>query len=1780
MGINTDLNVDPYYDDFSEEKQFNRILFKPAKAVQARELTQIQSILQKQVERFGSNIYKEGTIISGINLTDLPAISYVKLEDTGDIDPTLYGKTDEVAYTVTGRTTGLVAEIKKGVGGFKTQDPDLKTFFITYISSQVESETPSSVKEFQAGEQLDVRVKETFGLTPEQAATAYGTPGEVVAVATVATIDNHVGRAAGISCEEGVIYQKGHFIFVTAQDVITSKYSLTPGSVSVGFTINELLISSGIDVTLLDNAAGFNNENAPGADRLKLVPTLIAVQTADEPEEFFALKRYVDGNPVRIRDTTQFNSIATEMARRTYDESGNYVTEGFGVSLELANIDGTTKAYAAIAPGKAYVFGNEVRNISSRRLEIVPTEETETKPNEMTGASYGQYYKFDNRAGEDGAMFATDGTRNKMYNAAGELIGYCSIANVTAGAPRSTTGGRIYVYAVVKEAGQENSVPTRIAKGDSAYDGTRINLTGSAGALKDPNVGGKIFDAGKSSMKSILDVKYTRQKAVTTDDQAIVTIASTDTEQPIMTNAYAINGANQFLAVTTQLASNSVIFTIAGTRGAGTVLYYDAIISGTAQDALVESDVYVRSVKDNNGIASLGLPNCIEILEIIDDGGNGADVTSDYRLVNNQKENFYDISYIKLLQGRVSDNANLRIKVKFLDRPDGINGYLTVDSYSEVEKYSTITSMPLIKDFVSKSGLSYDLLNCFDFRPYAVKQVSASLSASGSTTVPTGNALTLNSSIPIQNDTLISSQQIYNMSRIDTVFIDDLGEIAIEKGKESETPSINKVEPDQYSISTILVPGGTLRTTGSSKLQLSDVSNKNYTMREIGKLERQIERLTELASLTLLESSAKDLLIRGVDGQNRFKNGILVDAFRDMKVAALIDPEFNGAIDRSRTVATPSIIEFPIDLKVGASEGISSFADVVTLQSTETVTVIEQMYATNFRNCVSNFYSYDGIAVLHPPFDASYDVTQNPAINIDIDLAGPTLDLIDTLGEFMPLTVEDPAVISSFGNRGSGRNRTFNVDVSQTTRSLETSVRTSTQNVGNFITDWSMSPYMQSREVKILVTGLRANVEHFFYFEQTPIAANVYPGTIDTSPTEFNVEDVEISGELNAPVRSDENGTLAAVFRIPAATFFVGQTTLEVVDVDSYANIESASTSYGKALYRAYSFDISKSELSVTTRSVDVSVGTSTTVRSFQVPNPCDPIAQTFMVRTSQAAGASVMYIESLDLFFKKKADTTGITVEIREVVNGYPSRTVLPFARKHIKSSQVNISDNGSAVTEVTFRNPIKLHTEKEYCFVVLPDQNSPDYLIWTAKVGSTDQASGAAITNDWGEGVLFTSTNDSAWKSYQDEDIKFTLKRYNFSAKPGTVDLVPNEVEFLTIANRTRNFINDELVYVNSGGQGTGFASISPDGKVVTLTGESSFSTGDYILLTKGDGEAQIKHLSKIVTVSGSAQTGTAYTLKTPCNPTTTITVAETGFKSHLAVVGRVSYFNKSRGNRLFLRDSTARASNFFAASTTKKVYGYSSGAFATIESVDNEQISYFQTQIFMNNSIKTSSDLTLYKGGPLARVIDKGIDSRSNTYMMNNLRSINSKSNILSTTDTQDFMIRATMTNNGFVAATPILDSELSMLNVYKYNITDTEDTTSKWISKEVTLADNLDAIGLKVFLSAYRPAGTFIDVYARFVYPTDAENQSDWTQLTNNSEAVYCNLLNTRDYREFEYDLPTETNEYSSFQIKIVLRHVTTNELNTFQLYGADGVNPITPGANIFPHVYDYRAIALT
>ena len=77
--VTTNFNVDPYYDDYSEDNGYLRVLFRPGYAVQGRELTQLQTILQKQSSRVGDHIFKDGSAVLGGEITLDTQISYLKL---------------------------------------------------------------------------------------------------------------------------------------------------------------------------------------------------------------------------------------------------------------------------------------------------------------------------------------------------------------------------------------------------------------------------------------------------------------------------------------------------------------------------------------------------------------------------------------------------------------------------------------------------------------------------------------------------------------------------------------------------------------------------------------------------------------------------------------------------------------------------------------------------------------------------------------------------------------------------------------------------------------------------------------------------------------------------------------------------------------------------------------------------------------------------------------------------------------------------------------------------------------------------------------------------------------------------------------------------------------------------------------------------------------------------------------------------------------------------------------------------------------------------------------------------------------------------------------------------------------------------------------------------------------------------------------------------------------------------------------------------------------------
>lgn len=1803
MSIKTNLNDDPYFDDFDPSKQYNRILFRPSRAVQARELTQIQSILQDQIEKFGSNIYKEGSIIQGVNLTQIDNLYYVKLTDyTSIVDSD--GNTmsvvelipkaptaEEIAtnpnlteddagilrkYTVRGRSTGLVAEIIQASEGFESRNPDLKTLYVTYIASATNAEGQKQV--FDSGEILDVS-------DPD---------GNEIGTVTVTSFSGHSGRSYGVICDSGVVFQRGVFAFVEAQSAVVSKYNNRPDNVSVGFDIVERIVTSGEDPSLLDNAQNFNNRNAPGADRLKVSPVLSVYNSDAEPEEFFSLIRYRNGLPVTIRATTQFNSIEKEIARRTYDESGDYIVSGFKTSLET--FEGTP--HSVVEPGKAYIKGFEVQTYAPLYFEIDPVATTTTKLNQQTGVSYGNYFV----APALNDNFRIDGTRYNLKNDIAGLntvIGTCSIRSVE---KDPVDGYRIYVYAIEKSANHKNTT----------IDG--VGDTPVTGGIQESSKASVLSTVGLLGVNSLSDITFTRRRRIQPTIEGSVgqlTIyAGTNTQVVSSGSSFVVidefeNEVNVLSTTTAYDGELNVIgvqITLETPIAQGAVIYYDEVVNESLPDSKVSYDVFVNTSISSDPAqsykrASLGLPDAYKLLSVTGKV-TGTDYTNDYVLVANQKDGFYDISYIELKTGASGPKPDttqqgnppeaLVVKFKVFKRDSTIGaGYLTIDSYTNVEKSD-------IPTYTANNGEVFDLASTIDFRPYAiVPGMNYAISEGGASTAPSytdmvnsTSAKYIDATVMPSNNSYVTADIEHYVSRKDVVIASSSGEIKYIKGTEADNPKA-PITNDSFVLAEIFVPSNPVTTRG----QYAAVLDKRqyvhgYTMKEIARIDRQVARLTNFMQLSILEMKAKDALILDANGNNRFKNGFIVDNFRNLKIADITNPYFKAGIDKARERLTPAVQQFPVQLKRFASNNVEQFDDVITLATSNIKDVITQPYATNFRNCVSNFYKFIGTGEIFPNYDSGYDVTYKPDFNIDIDLETPFADLIDNIQEFVPLTRSSSTSRSSTNRRrvAGGTRVTTTTVTNTTTRSLEMDVTTSEQRVGEFVTDVSFRPYMEAKQIRIVVHGLRPSTRHYVYFDEDDMSNFVFSGMYPTARASWRDRLGRFTRKAARSVRrtrsrelyTDAKGTLYAVLNLPGGKYFVGERSLEISDSSQYNSIHSAGTSYAKFAYNAYNFDVEKAGLTVSTRSPDFRVDTTrtrttrSTTRFIADPPPpppqpsggdgpvnaidwsrsifSDPLAQTFIVTKEMAGNKSHMFLQSIDVFFKTKSQTQGITLEIREVINGYPTFEVLPFGSVHLESKIGNTdivltSDNGQVATRFEFDNPVQLATEKEYAFVLLPDGNSPDYNIWTSKVGEVDLFKNVRVVQDWGQGVLFTSTNNRAWKSYQDEDAKFILRSYEFSTDAGYVEFVADDMEFLSLINTIGNFTTGEAVYTAKGSVYDISVTPNSDNFVATsLDDLSGINEADYVIVKQGSQT----HITRIVSAEGTNNSTLTFVDPAPFFGAATI---------QLAVGGEVSYYNPRNSGELFLKQSSANDNALFE--NGNYIIGAESGATAVVGDINDVPLSYFQVMFYKTNVVSTSTEVSLYNG----IVADKTIPADDAVYLNANARVIESKSNLVANIKDPDFRIRITLNNGGFPDITPIVDDTASIMNAYKYKLTSDDATSSNYVSTEVVLQDGLPASGLQVFMDAHRPAGTNINMYVRFKYIDNEEEFTDWILLNNKSPELFTSSVDIEEIKEFQFEIPEaqESNEFSSFQVRIALTSGNVNDS---------------------PYVDNFRAIAVT
>ncbi|QBP06143.1 hypothetical protein [Synechococcus phage S-B68] len=369
MPLQKNLNVAPYYDDFDPQKNFYRVLYKAGFPIQARELSTQQAILQDQVEKLASRILKEGDNVVPGEFTYLGDTAYARLSSfTRGTNIS-----DFIGYTVTGVTSGVTATV---IHATEATTADDATLYVSYTSSGNTSEYTSFIE----GETLESN-------NPNNITGIIGLNG-----VSKPTSSNALGYGSLFKVTEGSYFIDGTIVRNEAQTITLDKYGVTP-SYKVGFLVNEEIVTSADDTSLLDNSQGSSNFAAPGADRLKITLELVYRAAGATDPNFMILAEIQNGEVLGRRgNTVKWDWLYEILARRTFDESGNYIVKDFKVvPLEYYNdetvegvfdYDVALQGYPAVpgsdstdaltfaqaegnysvrvSPGKAYVQGYEV----------------------------------------------------------------------------------------------------------------------------------------------------------------------------------------------------------------------------------------------------------------------------------------------------------------------------------------------------------------------------------------------------------------------------------------------------------------------------------------------------------------------------------------------------------------------------------------------------------------------------------------------------------------------------------------------------------------------------------------------------------------------------------------------------------------------------------------------------------------------------------------------------------------------------------------------------------------------------------------------------------------------------------------------------------------------------------------------------------------------------------------------------------------------------------------------------------------------------------------------------------------------------------------------------------------------------------------------------------------------------------------------------------------------------------------------------------------------------
>ncbi len=2001
MALN--LNVSPYYDDFDDTKNFNRVLFRPGYAVQARELTQLQTLLQTQIGKFGDHIFKNGSVVRGCDFKLDSQRAFVKILDTDSSSAAVSNDTlaQYIGDTVTGATSGITAVIIDVATGAESDVPDMKTLYLRYT----------------AGDGATTAVHFTGGETLTVSSTVSARNGDTFVVDDTydqaEPINSYWGLGSALTVDDGIIYIDGKFVNHEKQTIVLSKYTNLP-TVKVGFTIVESTVSSEDDQTLLDPAQGSFNYAAPGADRYKIVTTLVKYDSTETPPaNFNQLVDIVNGQIQRKYTTDVYAELGKNLARRTYDESGNYAVKPFPVLIkEHLNVDGNNglKEINTTDPerggsadllaigleaGKAYVRGYEHETFQTEYV-IVPKGLTTVSVQESPiSTAYGNYILVNEFCGlwdlnggdkislRDAAQGAiTDGTFSAA-SAPGNEVGTARVRQIVYESGTVGTAAaqfRLYLYDIQMSSGDFKDV-RGVYYNDTTADGHGdLVLTGGNAVLEESKFNKALFRLPSRATKTIApggsydnSFIYTKEfdGELNTNGQVTITLSGDETFPydtftstiirnnftMVLKEAETINSVARPIgsvldltgAAFTKNSSQSITIDLTGSVSSAPtqVKLYVNVQSANANPVLkvLREDRYViintnTHPSTSGGTYSLGLSDVYQIKNIFigahTDSDSavvaaGVDIASSFTLDTGQRDNEYrNAKIVKKASAPSLVNKKLVIKLDYFTH-DGASAdgtFFTVDSYPIDDTGVTAATIKTqnIPVYLSPiTGESYDLRDTLDFRVRYADTATNATSVGAATTNPSeGTSISAPSvgiTNPVPTEQFVTDLEYY-LGRTDRLIIDSEGVFSSIYGTPSLNPTIPAEPENAMSIATINIPPYPSLAPNVAKsvnrpdygVTFRTVDNRRYTMRDIGVLEQRINRLEYYTSLTLLEKAASDLSITDGSGLDRFKNGILVDAFTGHNVGNVFDSAYRISIDPAKKEMRPFFYLENIDLAFDFdnSTNVYKTGDLVTLPYVN-VELSKNVSASKPRNCVGELlFNYVGNMELDPPVDNWTDTSQAPDVAVNFD---GNYDAFENMAEAWGTQWGDwQDVVTGRSQVGQSsqtvagnttlRGDTFlqeqtqvvttTIEQRQTRQGVSLSVtpETQTQRIGPRVTNTSIIPFMRSVVITFIAKRLKPNTRVYPFFDGIRVEDHCRPldfnPATDTQPVDPVGYSSFVDGAYGDPLVTNADGVCVGQFRIPAATFRTGDKNFRLCD-DKF-NRDAFITTSATQTWSANGLSQTVQDTVVSTRVANVSLGsvsdsrsireTETTVNRLQdrtvgvvqttvnntfttvnnitnidntvtnvtnvtntnitqvvqdppepvvlppvtevpevvilpetpTPDPCapvencveeqeivisglggfgglsqgsfdtitvpafcttinpcapigpfslDPIAQTFYVEGVPFG----CYVTNLDVYFRTKSSTAPITLQLREVINGYPGNKVIPFGEVTLQPADISVSEDATAATTFTFPSPVYLQNNTEYCFVLLPAGNNPDYNVWVSELGENELGTETRIFEQPNVGMLFTSANNRSWTAWQAEDIKFTLRRANFTI---------NQVGELVM----KNFNMDYLKF-DSFSDGNFSAGDEVHGFSFTISNAGSGYTNGTIAHTLSGGGATT-NATVDVTISGGAVTdvvvtnpGAGYT----SNPTLTIS-SGAGSSAVVTVVL----------NRGFVKqyDSLYNVAKLLVSSgsfTAGDIVGNGS-TYAEITEIENKQLNVVDTNI---GFVDHTPAQVVWSVAPTATGAGAG-GTTFETINFGQEYELSYEAQVYSYSNEQADLSgdKSLTVKAGMITQTstvsPVIDTrKCSIIAVANdvNNDTTNEDgnsgsAASKYISRRVVLDDGQDAEDLKVFLSNKIPSGCDVKVYGKFQNATDSANfeDLDWIELELTNSPLDSSARS--GFVEYEYTIPA-ANKNGNDVFEYTSGSATFTGYKTF----AVKVIPLSTNTSVVPLVRELRAIAL-